>query len=143
MGIASKYNKGARFTFQTDTSNFVFRSLEELYKEGADKRFVRVRGMYINRKGNFGDSPVVLHDRFFVNLPQHLTGTVQEMLQDDDLIAAINAGCVGFKVYKYQDSKFHKDCYSVEWVDVAPPKEEQAQTAPPPNVSEWGEVLDT
>ena len=104
--IASKYNKGARFDYKMP-EGAGYKNLSE----------IPIRGLYINQKSQYGDAPVAMIDGSFVNLPKHLTDTVKDMLHDDEFIAAVNAGKVGFKVYSYENNG--KTCYSVNWVDLA------------------------
>lgn len=114
----SKKNKGTRiFTYQMpEDSEFI--SLKELYDQnGADYIYV-LTGMYLSDKGKFGTQPVLLIPTHFVNAPKHLTETVKEILQDDEVVKQINDGNAGFKVQKYIDKNFGKECYSVEFVDL-------------------------
>lgn len=116
MGIAGKYNKGSRFEFKA-TEGFEYKKLEELYKEG-EINVLPVMALYINTKGKFGDRPLAVTANCFVNLPNHMLDTVKAMLADDELIEAINKGMVAMEIYKYHDSTYDKDCYSVNWVDA-------------------------
>lgn len=115
MSIASKYNHSApKFTFKFDGTP-TFTSLKDAYVEGKENTFT-LRGLYISDKGKFGPAPVAITDKVFFNLPKHLTATVEEMLKDEELIAATNAGKVGFAIYPYD--KDGKTCYGVEWIDI-------------------------
>lgn len=112
--VASKYNKVKRFDVNTD--GFEYKKLEELYVEGEVNIFP-LKALYINTKGKFGDRPLAVTNKEFVNLPNHLLETVREMLNDAELIEAINAGEVAFEIYSYEDRNYNKLCYSVNWVD--------------------------
>lgn len=118
MSFADKYNHTApAFTHQLP-DNAPFKSLKELYNgENGENTYV-VYGMYINKKGKFGDAPVAISDDFSINLPSHLCDTVTEMLQDKELVEAINAGKFGLEVYEYTPKDYKKTCYSVKWVDL-------------------------
>ena len=50
----------------------------------------------------------------------------KSILQDKTAIADINRGVVGFKIYKYVQKKYNRECYSIEWVDVDPSDFEDA-----------------
>ena len=81
MGILSKYNKAlSRFTFKAG-EDFEYKSLESLYssKKGANN-LLEVKGLYINHKSKFGDAPVLVSNKFYVNLPKHLCDEVVEKL---------------------------------------------------------------
>ena len=112
--VAGKYNKVKRFDVNTD--GFEYKKLEELYKEGKVNIFP-LKALYINTKGKFGDRPLAVTDKCFVNLPNHLLETVREMLNDAELIEAINADKVAFEIYAYEDKTYNKLCYSINWVD--------------------------
>ena len=114
FSVASKYN--SQKVFNVNTEGFEYKSLEELYID-EDTVYI-VKGIYINKKGNFGEEPVLATDDCYVNLPSHLVETCKEMIADNDAVSAINDGLVGFTIYKYFKAKYNRDCYSVRWVDV-------------------------
>ena len=118
MSLADKYNHTApTFTHQLP-DNTPFKSLKELYNgEKGENKYI-VRGLYINKKGKYGDAPVAISEDFSINLPSHLCDTVTEMLQDKELVEAINAGKFGLEVYSYVPKGYKKTCYSVKWVDL-------------------------
>lgn len=118
MSLADKYNRTApTFTHQL-SDNAPFKPLKELYNgENGENKYI-VRGLYINKKGKYGDAPVAISEGFSINLPSHLCDTVTEMLQDKELVEAINAGKFGLEVYEYTPKDYKKTCYSVKWVDL-------------------------
>lgn len=112
--FTSKYNKGSNFVAKANRgAEYV--SLKEL---GSGDRVYVVRNMYINTKGKYGDAPVLLIDDcdLLVNLPNHLTETVREMRNDEELANAVNKGLFGFVVYEYDGKNGHG--FSVNWKDV-------------------------
>ena len=115
FSFAKQYN--TERLFDIDTSDYEYRSLEELYT-GDENQVFEVRGIYINTKSNFGDAPVVATDFCYVNFPQHLPDVCKEILNDKSAIKAINDGRVGFTIYKYTQKRFGTECYSVRWVDI-------------------------
>lgn len=117
MSIASKYNKGRNFTFQTPET-FEYKSLEELFKSQGAKAVYAVKALYINSKSVYGDSPVAVTDTCIVNLPSHLLDVVSEMITDTELVEAVNNGRFGFSIYSYNSKNTNKTCYSVTWVDI-------------------------
>ena len=107
--------------FNIDTTDFEYHSLEELTEQPGDEpedRVYVVRGIYINKKSLYDPSPVIALDDCYVNLPAHLLDVCQEMMSDRSAVNAINEGQCGFRVTKYHQKRFNKDCYSVEWVDL-------------------------
>lgn len=126
FSFSKKFNK--QRTFTVDTSNFEYYNLEDLFNEQlelcdgdveeASKFVYAICGVYINTKSLYDPAPVIaLNDRY-VNLPSHMTQTCLDMLADASCIKAINEGKCGFRIYQYEQKRFNKTCYSVEWVDV-------------------------
>lgn len=116
MGFAAKHNKGA-IDWNVVTDGFTFVKREEAYKENKDAVHT-VKGLYINKKGNFGDHPVAICDGYFVDLPENLIDDVKEILKTEEDIEEIKAGKVGFKIEQYESEKFKKTCYGIRWVDI-------------------------
>lgn len=124
--FSKKFNKSR--LFNVDTSNFEYYNLEDLFNEElevcsgdveAASEFVYViRGVYINTKSLYDPAPVIALDDRYVNLPSHMTEACMAMLADPVCIKAINDGKCGFKIYTYEQKRYNKTCYSVEWVDV-------------------------
>ena len=107
--------------FNIDPTDFDYHSIEELTEQPGDEpedRVYVVRGIYINKKSLYDPSPVIALDDCYVNFPAHLLDVCQEMMSDRAVVDAINEGHCGFRVTKYHQKRFNKDCYSVEWVDL-------------------------
>lgn len=117
MGVANKYNKMNVFTFKAPDS-FEYWSLEDLFESEGAKKVHTVKAMYINHKSKYGDAPVIVTDTCLVNFPNHMTETVEAMLQDDEVIEAVNSDKLGFMVYSYKPNKVDKLCYGATWVDI-------------------------
>lgn len=113
MGFANKYNKVVNI-FALNTNNFAYRGLDELE---LGKTYI-VRGMHINPKTTFGDAPVIWLDDCFVNLPNHMTSTIRDMLNDPDVVDVCDNGRLGMEVYTYVADKYNKTCFGVHFVDV-------------------------
>lgn len=116
MSFAKKFNK--QKLFNIDTTEFEYYSLEEMYE--SDDEVYPVRGLYINKKSMYGPAPLLATDEYYVNLPEHMLDDVMNILEDRLAIADINRGVVGFKIYKYEQKRFNKICYSITWVDINP-----------------------
>lgn len=114
----TNFNKST-FIFQAG-EDFEYRKLEELFNENGKDRKYRVRGLYINTKSQFGDSPVAITDNEYVNLPKHLLNSVKEIIERDDLVDDINNLKVGFEIYQYMQPKYNRICYSIRWVELEP-----------------------
>lgn len=119
--LQSKSHLMSRFNhnniFNVDTSNFKWVNLKTLYNTNPNKVY-KVLGFFTNTKGKFGTEPVAIVDGFLVNLPRHLLDTVQQMLDDNEVIEYIKAGHVGFTIYQYHSNNYNRDAYSVTWLDI-------------------------
>ena len=98
MGLFSSLNKGKRFDFELAEAlpkdNYI--SLSKI----PDGVVLKVRSLYMNRKSKFGDHYVALAEVedgtiYGVNLPKFYNETVIGILNNDDMVAAINAGKCG------------------------------------------------
>lgn len=126
FSFSKKFNKER--LFNVDTSNFDYVSLEDLFydslqsndgdSKAASETVYKIRGVYINTKGNYDPAPVIATDDCYVNLPSHMTETCMAMLADPSCIKAINDGKCGFTIYEYEQKRYNKTCYSVRWVDM-------------------------
>lgn len=118
MSFAQKYNKG-NVIFDIDITDFNFIKLETVYKKFGDN-VIKVDGLYINKKGRYNPHPVAINieEKMLIDLPEHMTETVEEILKDSESISLIKKGCVGLRAQKYTDKKYKKTCYSAEWVDL-------------------------
>lgn len=117
MSIASKYNKGNGFEFRVPES-FEYRTLDELFNQNGEGHVYTVKALYINKKSQYGDSPVIATDECLVNAPSHLTDTVNEMILDDEVHEAANNNELGFTIYPYNTDKRKGTFYSIKWVDI-------------------------
>ena len=121
MGIASRFNKARKF--DVDTTGFGYKKLPELFGENGAKKVYKIAGVYINTKGKFDDAPVLAviegDSGYFVNLPSHLLDTANEIINDDEAVAVINTGKLGFTIYTYNSKNVKgKTLYSIEFVDM-------------------------
>lgn len=116
MGFFDKYNGGKRFAFEM-TGEPVFKKLSELYSENGKDFMYTVRSIYINKKGKYGDSPVIVSDNFSVSLPTHLLGTVQDLLSQDIFYDMVNRGKVWFTIYEFESPTYNTKGYSINWVE--------------------------
>lgn len=116
MFNAEKYNKKR---FDLDTNGFEYRALADCFNDNGADYVYTIGAIYINTKSQYGNAPVfAVTDGYYVNVPKHMLNTAVEMLNDDDAIKAINAGKVGFKIYPYTSNKYHRDAFSVDFVNI-------------------------
>ena len=122
--MAFKYSFSNQFNrtrlFDIDTEGLEYHELQDIF-ENEDVVY-NVEGIYINNKGLFDPRPCVVANngefRGYVNFPAHLTPVCEEILRDRNAVAAINAGKVGFSIYRYNAKNYNdKECYSIRWVD--------------------------
>lgn len=113
-GLMSRFNHTN--IFDVDTKNFKWVNLETLFNTDPDKTYTLL-GLF-TKGSKFGKEPDAIIQGFKVNLPRHLLDTVEDMLDDNQVIEAIKAGKVGFKIYSYHSNTYNKDAYSVTWLDL-------------------------
>lgn len=116
--LLGQFNSNRRFTFEA-TDDMPYTSLAELYAtHGADAVFP-LRALYINKKSKYGDAPVAITDFAFVNLPKHLLSTVDDMINDREVVKAINDGHAAFQVIQYVPRNYpDRMAYTVNWLDA-------------------------
>ncbi len=116
MSFAKLHNTAvANFNFETP-AHFTYQKPIDLVQENGIENVYKVNAIYINKKGKYGDEPVVITDECIVNAPSHLVDTVKNILLDDHSVQLINDGKVGFKFYEYKNSK--GDQIGLTWVDL-------------------------
>lgn len=118
--FTDRYNKGGHYEKSTP-KNAKYYKLAQLQ----EKKVYPVDALYINTKGKFGDSGVILSGDSLINLPQHLTPTIKEMRADQELTDDINKGYFGFTVYRYEGS--NGTGFSVNWCDIVPDNEKTGE----------------
>jgi len=120
MSFAKRFNKEKKFNI--DTQGFGYTALQDLYNANGKNAVYPLKGIYINTKGKFADNPVFITIisgvGFLVNVPSHMMDVVREILIDEEAVADINAGKVGFMIYQYHSKNFNRDCLSVEFKDM-------------------------
>lgn len=114
--FATRHNKGG-IDWGVDTNNFEYMSREKLYKSGKNNIYT-LRGLYINKKGRFGDHPVAITDNCFIDFPDYMTDECKEILKSEEDISDIKAGKVGFTIQEFIDNTFKKTCYGIAWEDL-------------------------
>lgn len=117
MSITKFNHVGRKFTFNTPT-NHPYKSLEDVFTENGSttEQVYTVRALYINHKSKFGDAPCLVTDFETINLPKHMTEDVKSIIADDDIVADINNGNVGFTIAPYE--KDGRIFYSINWVEI-------------------------
>lgn len=118
MSFAEKYNKGNK-VFDIDIKDFKFMDGYDFFDKYGDNT-VKIDGLYINKKGIFKDHPVaiIVAEKTLLDLPSHMTNTVNDILKDAESINLIKKGLVGIKAHEYIDSKYHKRCVGFNWCDL-------------------------
>lgn len=115
MGIAAHNRVERRFT--VDTTGFEFKKLGDLYDAKKPDMVYSVYGLYINRKGKYGESPFAASDGYFISLPAHLTDVVKAILNDSEAIEQMNTSKAGLVIRPYDDDKGVTH-YSADFVEV-------------------------
>lgn len=111
MSFAKKYNHSTpRFAYDTAGKDFVKMSELEIGK------VYKVNAVWINKKSKFGDCPVIGSDKFMVGIPKHMLNDVCNILADDEAVADISNGKVGFSVRTYE--KNGGLFFTISWEDI-------------------------
>ena len=118
MGFAEKYNK-FNTIFNIDIKDFEFMDGHDFIAMYGDN-VVKIDGLYINKKGKFKEHPVAIiaDEKILLDLPSHMTDTVNEVLKDSESIDLIKKGLVGLKAHEYVDKTYRKSCVGYEWCDL-------------------------
>lgn len=108
------YNKT---TFAIDTKDYEYKKLSKLFTENEPQKVYKLNGIYLNR-GKFGMQGVLIVSdlKVLVNVPLHMTDTIQAILADVEAIEAIEQGKVGFTIYSYESKE--KECFTIRFVDL-------------------------
>lgn len=117
MGLFSSLNKGRRFTFEMPEN-----TKPEYLKMSDAVDVYTVRSIYMNRKSKYGDHYVVLAEKdgviYGINLPKFNNETVVGILNNEEMVAAINAGKCGIQAGDVQHGE-NGDYVPTVWVDLA------------------------
>lgn len=120
MGLFAALNKGKKFDFELPEAlpKEYYLKLQDL-NEGTT---YIVRSIYMNRKSKHGDHYVVLAEAddgtiYGVNLPKFNNETVFGILQNEEMVAAINAGHCGIQCGDMHHG-VKGDYYTVVWMDI-------------------------
>jgi hypothetical protein len=116
FNLIDDLNKGIKKFDYELTEKHEYKKLEELFKENEDGVYV-VRMFYTNKKSMYGENEVVVTDDYIINLPKHLTETVEKIVNNEDYLKLINEGKFAFTIYEYEykQGKETKLAYSVNW----------------------------
>lgn len=118
MSFASKYSKKNPFNFTfPEKGNAHYSNLTEFAKFYGDTP-VQILCLSINEQSKFGPQPCVwFNGDNCLNLPKYATEEVRRMINDPEVIEAVNAGIAGVKARKYQ-GRDGKTYVGFEWVDL-------------------------
>lgn len=116
MSFAKRHNKGG-IDWGINTDGFEYMTREKLYKAGKNNLYT-LRGLYINKKGKFGDHPVAITDNCFIDFPDYMTDEVKAILASEEDVNDILAGKVGFTIQEFIDKTFGRTCYGISWEDI-------------------------
>ena len=116
MSFAKRFNTAkTRFEYQAPENTPFFKPAELVEKNGIEKVYT-LKACYVNKKGLYGNEPVLITDTHLINAPTHFAETVENVLKDANAVKLINAGKVGFKFYEYEN-RYGKQ-HGIQWVDL-------------------------
>ena len=121
MSFASKHRKGG-IQWGVATEEFEYFKLEDLYEMNGPDFVYELKGVFVNKNKpekqlkEFGPSPVGILEDKLINLPNHMLQEIEDILADENDIAAIKNGEAIFKIRQYESHG--KTCYGVDWQEV-------------------------
>ncbi len=114
----SKFNKKQIFTAEV-TGDEEYTNLQYLYERDGEGAVYTIKALYIGTKSSFDpETPLVLIDGWYVNLPVHQLGEIKEMLANPQAIQAINDGKAAFTIATYFQKRFNRTCYKAVWCNA-------------------------
>lgn len=111
--LLNKFNGGNRFEYDREVQR-EYVSLKELFTANGKEKVYPVHALFINKKSLFGDAPVIYSVNHIVNLPQHTLKMVEDIINSEEMVTAINERKIGFRIYTYTDVN-NIERYSVNW----------------------------
>lgn len=116
MSMFEKLNKSTKL-FNVEVENPVFKKISDFQENDV----VCVLGMYINKKSKFGDEPIfIVEDNhrniFFVRMPNHHLETLNQIINDTELVNGVNNRECYIKIIQYFSKRFNKNCFDFEFV---------------------------
>lgn len=103
--------------FNIDTTGFKCSSLADLYNNNGKDPIYIVRAVFMS-KGMYGETPLLVTNTTFVNLPKHCRTVCNTILNSTEAISGINEGKCGFKIRQYHSEKYNKTCYTIDFIDI-------------------------
>ena len=116
MSFANKHNVRVNpFTYETPETHTYAKPADLVRVNGLDAIY-SLNAIYVNKKGMYGDEPVLVTNNELVNAPSSMMETINGILNDSESIHLINDGEVRFKFYEYTN-KYGKQ-HGVTWLDA-------------------------
>ena len=116
MSFAKRFNTAkTRFEYQAPDNTPFFKPAELVAKNGIDKVYT-LKACYVNKKGLYGNEPVLITEDCFINAPAHIAEVVEQVVKDENSIKLVNLNKVGFKFYEYENK--YGQQFGIEWVDL-------------------------
>ena len=116
MSFAKRFNTAkTRFEYQAPDNTPFFKPVELVVKNGIEKVYT-LKGCYVNKKGLYGNEPVLITEHCFINAPAHIAEIVEQVVKDENYINLVNLNKVGFRFYEYEN-KYGLQ-FGIEWVDL-------------------------
>lgn len=130
----TSYNKNnfEKIDWGRNTENFQFRKLGDFYAKGV--KVIQVFGFFFTKSENYGLQPIAIASDCLVNLPTHKKDIISDMLNNKDAVEAIKDGECGLAIREYK-SKYNKDCFDFDFVNVATTHTQPATPATPANTN--------
>ena len=116
MSFAKKYNVvKPSFDFKPSDDAEYIKPSELVQLNGIDAVYP-LRACYINKKGLYGNEPVLITEECFINAPAHIVEDLEQVVKDENSIKLVNLNKVGFQFYEYENK--YGQQFGIEWVDL-------------------------
>lgn len=127
MGMFASLNKviASQFVRSAEFGETPFVSLGDLYANRPADAVYTIADAWINSKSKYGAHAVlgILNENdeawYNVSIPAHMTEVIQRIIETPEMVEAVNNGACGFKIRMYHSKAYNKDCYTIEFVDIA------------------------
>lgn len=108
-------SKGKKFNHDGAGNDFC--KLSDFANQYGIDTIYTVLGMYTHNKSQFGEKGIIITEKANIDVPQHIIKDIKTVIGNDDMVAAVNAGKCGLKIYTYTDQK-GEERYSATFVDI-------------------------
>lgn len=112
MGI-SKFNRKG-IDWKVDTKDWGIKKLRELEKG----KVYPLKGFFTTPNKGFGEGAILISDGYLVGIPGRYKDLITEMCEDPETVADVMNGKCGFRYDTFMSEQFHREGFTVEFVEL-------------------------